>query len=114
MSESDVDKFPISIEQLGGTSTGTRKSLISAFDLAMQRFLQDTGRAYPEFVVHDVIESVEGEHLKNIFEIANSVGCQYIVAVLSEKLHSSGLSQGEINDATVLVLGHDDLPFEPK
>lgn len=114
VSESDVDKFPISIEQLGGTSTGTRKSLISAFDLAMQRFLQDTGRAYPEFVVHDVIESVEGEHLKNIFEIANSVGCQYIVAVLSEKLHSSGLSQGEINDATVLVLGHDDLPFEPK
>ena len=114
VSEPNAEKFPISIEQLGGTSTGTRKSLISAFDLAMQSYLLNSGRTYPEFVVHDVIESVEGNHLKTIFEIANSIGCQYIVAVLSEKLYSSGLSQDEINNATVLELGNEDLLFEPK
>lgn len=112
--EPDAKQFPLSIEQLGGTSTGTRKSLISAFDLAMQSFLSDSGRTYPEFVVHDVIESIEGKHLKTVFEIANSVGCQYIVAVLSEKLHSSELSQDEIDAATVVVLGKDDLLFEPR
>ncbi|WP_226802153.1 DUF2326 domain-containing protein [Corynebacterium casei] len=114
ISDQDAKKFPLSIEQLGGTSTGTRKSLISAFDLALQSFLSESGRVYPEFVVHDVMESVEGKHLKAVFEIANSIRCQYIVAALNEKLVSSELSQEDISNSTVLVLGKDDRLFEPK
>ena len=34
----DTGKFPVSITELSGSSTGTRKSLIAAFDLAYQQF----------------------------------------------------------------------------
>ncbi len=113
-STSDIKSFPLSINQLTRTSTGTRKSLTAAFDLALQSYLAESSRTYPKFVVHDVVESVEGKHLKSIFDIAKGIECQYIVAVLNEKLESSGLSNEEIEEAKILVLAEDDLLFEPK
>lgn len=104
----DVNKFPLSITDLSGTSTGTRKSLIAAFDLAYQYFAADEEKAIPKFVVHDLIETVEGSNVKNTVKIANASHLQYIVAVLKEKLDSSGFTEDEQSRYRVIQLstGH--------
>lgn len=79
--------FPIGISnEETGLSTGTKKSAIAAFDLAYQRYSKDEGIPRPDFIVHDVLESMDNVGLKAVVSIANEIGCQYIVAVLSDKL----------------------------
>ncbi|WP_245526932.1 DUF2326 domain-containing protein [Coriobacterium glomerans] len=65
-------EFPVSINELLGTSTGTKKSLIVAFDLACQQFARENGIRTPQFTVHGVVESVEGPGLKTIIDVANN------------------------------------------
>lgn len=106
-------RFPVSLSHLNdGTSTGTRKSLIAAYDLAYQQYAKSQGRAIPEFVVHDVIENVEGNHLVATFNEANHCQSQYIVAVLQEKLNSSGIPVEEQRNMTILTLSMRDRLFE--
>lgn len=105
--------FPVALERLNeGTSTGTRKSLIAAYDLAYQDYAKHIGIKVPHFVVHDVLESVEGEDLKATLEEANSQASQYIVAVLKEKLDSSGIDEEEQRQMIVLELSDKDRLFE--
>ncbi|VDG22713.1 DUF2326 domain-containing protein [Lactiplantibacillus mudanjiangensis] len=87
----DSEKFPLSIRELSGTSTGTRKSLIAAYDLAYQNFAEVEKKKIPNFIIHDVLENIEGSNLKTTLNMAESIGTQYIVAVLKEKLTSSGI-----------------------
>ncbi|AFS40247.1 MULTISPECIES: DUF2326 domain-containing protein [Leuconostoc gelidum group] len=108
----DENKFPISITDLDGTSTGTLKSLIAAYDLAYQKFASLENISVPNFVIHDVIENIEGQNLKNIISIANDINTQFIVAVLEEKLTSSQLS--EKKQLELIHLAKDDKLFEPK
>lgn len=108
----DTEKFPVSITQLSGTSTGTRKSLIAAFDLAYQQFAIAKRVFTPRFVVHDVIENVEGDDLRTIIEVANGIDAQYIVAVLKEKLDSSHITEDEQASLRILQLAEDDKLFE--
>lgn len=110
----DTDKFPMSITEIAGSSTGTRKSLIAAFDLAYQQFAIVNHIHSPRFVVHDVVENVEGEDLRTIIEVANKTGAQYIVAVLKEKLDSSQLTESEQRKLLILQLADDDRLFEGK
>lgn len=82
--------FPIGISNDEvGLSTGTKKSVIAAFDLAYQMFSKDKGIVRPDFIVHDVLESMDKVGLDNIIKIANSIDCQYIIAILSDKLLTS-------------------------
>lgn len=108
----DVTQFPVAISELSGSSTGTRKSLIAAYDLAYQKFAEDEGKAIPNFVIHDVVENVEGPNLKKTVEIANEVGAQYIVAVLKEKLISSGFTTEEQKRLEILELSTEHRIFE--
>lgn len=79
--------FPISINNsLDGLGTGSKKALITIFDLAYISFVKELNISAPKFVVHDVIESVETDTLTSIIEVINSIDCQYIVAVLNEKI----------------------------
>lgn len=79
--------FPISIGNVDGSlSTGTKKSIISSFDLSYLRFAQENNIPIPHFIIHDVLESMDGNSFENMIRIVNSIDCQYIVAVLNEKI----------------------------
>lgn len=110
----DTDKFPVSITAISGSSTGTRKSLIAAFDLAYQQFAIANRIHTPRFIVHDVVENVEGEDLRTIVNAANGIDAQYIVAVLKEKLDSSNIPEDEQSALQILQLSEDDKLFEGK
>lgn len=91
-----------------GLSTGTRKSIIAAFDLAYQRFARDLEKKVPNFIIHDVIETIDQVALKAIISIVSSIECQYIVAVLKEKIQGNDL----INTSNIVVtLSENDRPF---
>lgn len=108
----DSNRFPVSITEINGSSTGTRKSLLAAYDLAYQHFAIENNIDTPRFVVHDIIENIEGVSLRNIVKIANQSKSQYIVAVLKEKLDSSGFSDEEQNKYQILQLAANDKLFE--
>lgn len=110
----DTAKFPVTITDITGSSTGTRKSLIAAYDLAYQQFAIANLVHTPRFVVHDVVENVEGENLRTIVNAANGIDAQYIVAVLKEKLDSSNIPEDEQAFLQILQLADDDKLFEGK
>ena len=110
----DTNKFPVSITEISGSSTGTRKSLIAAYDLAYQQFAAENGIRTPRFVVHDVVENVEGADLRAIIDASNSVDAQYIVAVLKEKLDSSRIMDKTQGGLRILQLSDDDRLFDGK
>lgn len=109
-----TDEFPVSITDIDGSSTGTRKSLLAAYDLAYQQFAQENGVQVPHFVVHDVVENIEGDNFSAILEAANNINCQYIVAVLKEKLDSSGIPEDVQRTSEILALSSDDMFFDGK
>ncbi|MBG9689920.1 hypothetical protein ABD91_03170 [Lysinibacillus sphaericus] len=101
--------FPFGIDYVKrGLSTGTRKSIIVAFDLAYQQLAKDLEKKVPNFIVHDVIETIDQVALKAIINIVNSVECQYIVAVLKEKIQDNDLLQ---KSNIVVTLSENDRPF---
>ncbi len=107
----EPNKFPVAIRDITGSSTGTRKSLIAAFDLAYQQFAESEGIKTPRFIVHDVLENIEGKVLRDIIARANTINCQYIVAVLKEKLDSSLIPDEEQSKLQILRLSIDDMLF---
>ncbi len=107
-----TDKFPVAITDLNGSSTGTRKSLLAVYDLSYQEFAIVNKIEAPRFVVQDVVENVEGEDLKKIVDIANGINCQFIVAVLKEKLDSSQIPQDAQDSMCILKLSKQDKLFQ--
>lgn len=65
-------------------------------------------------MVHDVLESVEGEDFRATLKEANSQPSQYIVAVLKEKLNSSEIAEKKQRKMIVLELSDTDRLFEGK
>ncbi|MCL1702437.1 hypothetical protein [Lysinibacillus sp. Bpr_S20] len=101
--------FPFGIDYVKrGLSTGTRKSIIAAFDLAYQQLAKDLEKKVPNFIIHDVIETIDQVALKAIINIVNSIECQYIVAVLKEKVQDNDLLQ---KSNIVVTLSENDRPF---
>lgn len=84
--------FPFGIDHVKkGLSTGTRKSIIVAFDLAYQQLASRLNKNVPNFIVHDVIETIDQVALSAIVNIVNNMDTQYIVAVLKEKIKDNEL-----------------------
>lgn len=109
----NIKNFPISLKNLNnGTSTGTKKSLIAAYDISYQLFAQNENKSVPNFIVHDVLETVEGESLKAIVSQVMSTESQYIVAILKEKLDSSGFSEEDQEKMKVIELSETNRLFE--
>ncbi|WP_461635051.1 DUF2326 domain-containing protein [Glutamicibacter soli] len=106
------DKFPIKFAALDGTSTGTIKSLRAAYDFAYQIFAREEDIPGPKFVVHDIVESIEGEDFSEIVKLANESSIQYIVAVLQEKLDSAKIPEDIQNKGTIIRLASDSRVFE--
>lgn len=107
-----TNKFPVAITDLNGSSTGTRKSLLAVYDLSYQEFAIANKIEVPRFVVQDVVENVEGEDLKKIVDKANGIDCQFIVAVLKEKLDSSRIPQEAQATMCILELSEQDKLFQ--
>ena len=63
-------------------------------------------------MVQDVVENVEGEDLRKIIDQANSINCQFIIAVLKEKLDSSRISQESQDAMCILELSERDKLFQ--
>lgn len=101
--------FPFGIDYVKkGLSTGTRKSIIAAFDLAYQQLANELNKNVPNFIVHDVIETIDQVALSAIINIVNSMETQYIVAVLKEKIKDNEL----ITDEDIAVtLSEEKRPF---
>lgn len=104
----------MTITEISGSSTGTRESLIAAYDLAYQHFAIANLIHTPRFVVHGVVENVEGDDLRTIVNVANGIDAQYTVAVLKEKLDSAQISEGEQAELQILQLANNDKLFEGK
>jgi uncharacterized protein YydD (DUF2326 family) len=101
--------FPFGIDHVKkGLSTGTRKSIITAFDLAYQQLAKDLEKKVPNFIVHDVIETIDQVALNAIIKIVNSIECQYIVAVLKEKIRGNEVIK---RSNVIVTLSENDRPF---
>lgn len=102
--------FPFGIEYVKKElSTGTRKSIITSFDLAYQKLAMKLDKKTPKFIVHDVIETVDQVALKAIVDIVNTMDVQYIVSVLHEKIkNNSSITSGDI----AVTLSERDKPFK--
>lgn len=109
----DLKDFPVSVEDLNeGTSSGTLKSLILCYDIAYQQFAKEINKIVPNFVVHDVLESISGDVLQKLINKINSLDIQVIIAILKEKLDSSQISSQEQKLYTVLSLSNKNRVFE--
>ncbi|MFL2075028.1 DUF2326 domain-containing protein [Leuconostoc mesenteroides] len=107
----DFEKFPVKITSIDGSSTGTRKSLIAAYDLAYQAFAKDLNKAIPNFIIHDVMENIESGNLESIVTLAETTGSQYIVAILQENLNLA-LQNNVNNNYKILELSSEHKLFD--
>ncbi|HBA6353140.1 TPA: DUF2326 domain-containing protein [Escherichia coli] len=84
----DVDKgkcnFDISCV-IPNSNGGKKKGEITAFDLAYIKFVDKIKLKRPTFVIHDSIEDVDVNQIRDIFFEANNINGQYIVSILSDK-----------------------------
>lgn len=110
----EIGDFPLEIVLPDGASSGSRKSLMAAYDLAYQEFAKSNNIVAPRFFIHDVVENIEGDDLRHIIDICENTGAQMIVAVLHEKLVSAGLSEQAIEDYTILNLSSTNKLFRDK
>lgn len=109
----DEKEFPVKITDIDGTSTGTRKSLISAYDIAYQMFAKKIKKSVPEFIIHDVMENIESKNLGNIIKIVNNeVHCQYIVAILEENYELAVHSETDREKYKILELSGEEKLFK--
>lgn len=104
--------FPLQINDIDGTSTGTRKSLIAAYDLAYQSFAAEQNKTVPNFVIHDVMENIESESLSKIVKLAEITKTQYIVAILQENLSLAFPDSGEKAKYEILELSENTKLFK--
>ncbi|HFU4464638.1 TPA: DUF2326 domain-containing protein [Streptococcus suis] len=85
---------------------------IAAYDIAYQLFAREINKATPKFIVHDVLESIEGDDIRAFVDEVESNQIQYISAILKEKLVFSGMSLEEQNKIIILELSMKDRLFE--
>ncbi len=83
----DTERCRFDIVNVAPNPTGgKKKGELSAFDLAYIQFVSSTHLKRPSFVIHDSIEDVDVNQVFDIFQKANQLEGQYIVALLSDKL----------------------------
>lgn len=89
---------------------GKKKAQITAFDLAYISFLNKMGSEMPKFVMHDKLEDIHINQLGTLFEIANNIYGQYVVAILRDKIIKFG--DNFIQENQILKLSQADKFFK--
>ncbi|MNF72269.1 hypothetical protein D3C84_542410 [compost metagenome] len=85
--DSETERCRFEIANISPNPTGgKKKGELSAFDLAYIEFVNSAHIKRPTFVIHDSIEDVDINQVFDIFQKANQLDGQYIVALLSDKL----------------------------
>lgn len=85
--DSETERCRFEIANITPNPTGgKKKGELSAFDLAYIEFVNSAHIKRPTFVIHDSIEDVDVNQVFDIFQKANQLDGQYIVALLSDKL----------------------------
>ncbi|WP_186468017.1 DUF2326 domain-containing protein [Glutamicibacter halophytocola] len=107
----DLSEFPLKFTNIDETSTGTDKTLMASFDFSYQLYARYYEISSPRFIVHDLLESISGSNLQKMFHFAESNGIQFVTAILSEKLESSGLTRNEISQASIVSFTGDNRVF---
>ena len=106
----------LELENIKGSSNGTRKSIMAAFDIAYQKFAEINKKKVPNFIVHDGLESIESRSVSNIIEVLNNVEAQYIIGILNEdlelSLNETDLSYEEKEKIKILELSSDNKLFK--
>lgn len=88
--DKEKGKCNLNISSITPNSTGgKKKGEITAFDFAYIKFVNKLKLKRPTFVIHDSIEDVDANQIRDIFNEANSLHGQYIVSILSDKFSSS-------------------------
>lgn len=90
---------------------GKKKGELSAFDLAYIQFVKATNIKRPSFVIHDSIEDVDVNQVFDIFQRAEHLDGQYIVALLSDKLIDPRFDLLK-NQSVILELSESDKFFK--
>lgn len=103
--------FPIN-NLRGNSGAGKKKAQTTAFDLAYLQFLDFQKANMPRFILHDHLEEVHINQLETLFNIANGINGQYIVAILRDKIET--LSENVLKENTILNLSQDDKLFKFK
>jgi uncharacterized protein YydD (DUF2326 family) len=103
--KSGYDLLVTNIE--GNPSTGKKKGQISAFDFAYILFADSLNIDCLHFIMHDQLENVDDNQLNTIFDVANSINCQYILPILRDKIPSNI----DVGKYEVLSLSQNDKLF---
>lgn len=102
--------YTFSIKNIkGNVGSGKKKGQTTAFDLAYLEFLNKYKSNMPRFVLHDHLEEVHTNQLKTLFEIANSIDGQYVVAILQDRIEN--IDQNLIDSCKILTLSENDKFF---
>lgn len=109
--KSGIENYLLDISNMTeNTGTGKKKAQISALDLAYLKYSEEMNYKVPYFVLHDQVETVYENQMRTLFTLANSLKGQFVVAVLSDKLHNMDAS--EINANCILRLSQTDKLFK--
>lgn len=85
--DAETERCRFEIANIAPNPTGgKKKGELSAFDLAYIEFVNSSHLKRPTFVIHDSIEDVDVNQVFDIFQKANQLNGQYIVALLNDKL----------------------------
>ncbi|KFD20288.1 SbcC family exonuclease [Tatumella ptyseos ATCC 33301] len=110
----DIDKgkcnFDISCVT-PNSNGGKKKGEITAFDLAYIKFVDKVKLKRPTFVIHDSIEDVDVNQIRDIFIEANNINGQYIVSILSDKF-SEDVDLKTMKDNSILELSSTNKFFK--
>lgn len=90
---------------------GKKKGEITAFDFAYIYFVGKVKIKRATFIIHDSIEDVDVNQIRDIFNAANNLPGQYIVSILSDKF-SEREDLALINDNCILELSERDKFFK--
>ena len=109
LSADQTDKgYQLNITNIGANvGTGMKKTQIAAFDLAYILFADEQGIPCLHFILHDQLETIYGNQLSTLIDIANTSNCQFVVPLLSDKLPKSVNK----NDYQILELSRQDRLF---
>ena len=110
--DTEKEKCRFEIANITPNSTGgKKKGELSAFDLAYIEFVKVANLKRPTFVIHDSIEDIDANQIYDIFQKANQIDGQYIVALLRDKISVPKFST-LIKESTILELSENDKFFK--
>ena len=105
------NQFPIYSDTINGAlGTGDTKALICAFDFSFYEYFLKKGLNLPLFVIHDRMENVPLNVLQKIFTDVRTIGVQYVLPILHDRINTLDVSNKEI----ILHLSNNDKLFKMK